>query len=187
MPRPNWFLAFPVSGAFVLELPALPKQFRLFHPDDVHLTLAFLGACGEDGALRALAVLDERLHSAPLSKIDISLGEVVPMGGSGRAYTALSALLERGRAETTACLLAHRDALLEAATGRREQRAAKPHVSLARPRRHATDAQRDIARAWASALDVRHVTSSLDRIALYTWHEARHERLFRVVAERRLA
>ena len=186
MPRPNWFLAFPVNGAFVLELPALPKQFRRFHPDDVHLTLAFLGGCGQDAALRALARLDQRLQSAPLSSIDISLAEVVPMGGSARTYTALSALLDRGRAETTAYLAAHRDALLEAATGRREQRAPKPHVSLARPRGAATDAQREAALAWANALDLRHVATRLDRIALYTWHEARQERLFRVVAERRL-
>ena len=186
MPRPNWFLAFPVAGAFVLELPALPPQFRRFHPEDVHLTLAFFGGSGEERALRALAVLDERLEQAPLSSIEVSLGEVVPMGGSRRSYTALSALLERGRAETTAAIAALRDVLLEAATGRPERRPPKPHVSIARPRGRATDAQREAALAWAGELDLRHVTTRLDRIALYTWHETRHERLFRIVTERRL-
>jgi RNA 2',3'-cyclic 3'-phosphodiesterase len=187
MPRPNWFLAFPVAGAFVLELPALPPQFRLFHPEDVHVTLAFLGGCGEEAALRALALLDARLAQAPLSSVDVSLGRVVPMGGSRRSYTALSALLERGCAETTAAIATLRDALLEAATGRREKRAPKPHVSIARPRSRATEAQREAGLAWAAGLDLRHVTTRLDRIALYTWHEARHERLFRIAAERRLA
>jgi 2'-5' RNA ligase len=186
MPRPNWFFGFPVNGAFVLELPALPPQFRRFHPDDVHLTLAFLGGCGEAAAMRALGVLDERLQSSLIAPIEASLAEVVPMGGSRRTYTALSALLDRGRAETTACIAALRDDLLEAATGRREQRPPKPHVSLARPRSRATDAQREAALSWASALDLRHVSPRLDRVALYSWHEARHERLFRVVAERRL-
>jgi 2'-5' RNA ligase len=186
MPRPNWFLAFPVDGAFVLELPPLPAQFRRFHPDDVHLTLAFLGGCAEPAALAALALLDERLERAPIASMAISLGEVVPMGGSRRAYTALSALLVEGKAAVTECLAAHRDALLEAATGRRDARAPKPHISLARPKTRATEAQREAALRWASELDLRGQAARLDRIALYTWAENRQERLFRVVAERRL-
>jgi 2'-5' RNA ligase len=186
MPRPNWFLAFPVDGAFVLELPPLPPQFRRFHPDDVHLTLAFLGGCGEAAAQRALSLLDERLALAPLTSVQASLAEVVPMGGSRRSYTALSALLDRGRAEMIAYIAAHRDALLEAAAGRREARPPKPHVSIARPRGRATEAQRAEGLAWANALDLSGVSARLDRIALYTWHETRHERLFRIVAERRL-
>src|SRR6188768_1382271 len=42
VPRPNWFFAFPLPGAFVLELPEPPRALRRYHPDDVHLTLAFL-------------------------------------------------------------------------------------------------------------------------------------------------
>ena len=120
--RPNWFLAFPIDGAFVLDLPDLPRGLRRFHPEDVHMTLAFLGGCGEPGAQRALAALDAELASTPLGAIDVALGEVVPMGGSQR-YSALSALLSTGRAEATAALARYRDALTLAATGRREQRA----------------------------------------------------------------
>jgi 2'-5' RNA ligase len=186
MPRPNFFLAFPIDGQFVLGLPAMPRFMRLFAPEDVHMTLAFLGGCGEDGAQRALSALDEQLRSAPLSPLDISLGEVVPMGGSRRAYTALSALLETGRAEATACLAALRDPLTEAATGRRDKRPPKPHVSIARPRGRASDADREAGLAWAAELDLRAVHAKLDRIALYTWSEIRRDRLFRIIAERRL-
>ena len=55
MPRPNWFFAFPVDGVFVLGLPEVPASIRRFHPEDVHMTLAFLGGCGEQAAERALA------------------------------------------------------------------------------------------------------------------------------------
>jgi RNA 2',3'-cyclic 3'-phosphodiesterase len=85
-----------------------------------------------------------------------------------------------------ACLVALCDVLLEAATGRREKRPPKPHVSIARPRGRATDAQREAGLTWAAELDLRQVSTTLDRVALYTWHEARHERLFRIVSERRL-
>ena len=185
MPRPNWFFAFPLDGAFVEMLPELPTGFRLYHPDDVHLTLAFLGGCGDAGAERALQLLDELLPQSGQPPIAVSLGHIAAMGSKTR-YSALSALLERGRAETEACMRQFRDPLLEAACGRREQREPKAHVTLARPRHRATDAQRDAGLSWARAVDLSAVEAVLDRIVLYTWSENRSERLFRQVAERRL-
>ena len=189
MPRPNWFFGFPLDGAFVEALTDIPASLRRYHPDDIHLTLAFLGGCGQEAAERALVALDARLESAPVHAIDATLGEVVPMGGSRRDYTALSALLDRGRAEATACVAGVRDSLTLAATGRREKRPAKPHVTIARPMRRATpgDEARAAGLAWAAALDLRSVRVRLDRIALFTWSEDRRERLFRIVTERHLA
>jgi len=186
MPRPNWFFAFPLDGAFVLELPALPSNFRRFHPEDVHLTLAFLGGCGQEAAERALSALDRRLASEPIGSMAISLGEVVPMGGSRRNYSALSALLDRGRAEASACIAVWRDLLTQTASNRTEKRPPKPHVSLARPSSRVTDADREAGLAWAGSLQLQSVHARLDRIALYTWNDARRERLFKIVAERRL-
>ncbi len=186
MPRPNWFLAFPVDGSFVLGLPELPSGLRRYHPEDAHMTLAFLGGCGEAAALAALAALDAQLAQSPLGALDVSLGEVVAMG-SRRSYSALSALLSKGRSEAVAALGAYRDAPTEAATGKRDQRAPKPHITVARPKGRANLADRDAGLAWAAGLQLGQVQQRLDRIALYTWSERRLERLFRIVAERRLA
>jgi 2'-5' RNA ligase len=183
--RPNWFLGFPIDGTFLLDLPALPKNFRRFHEADVHMTLAFLGGCGEDAAMRALSALDERLSREPMHSMDVSLGEVVAMG-SPRRYTALSALLDRGREEAAACITAYRDVLTETASGRRDERPAKPHVTVARPRRRATDTDRKAGLEWARTIDLSAVTARLDRVALYTWSEKRVDQMFRVVEERRL-
>jgi len=170
----------------VRGLPAPPAFFRLFHPEDVHLTLSFLGGCGEAAAARGLEALDASLREHPPPCIEISLGGVVPMGGS-RAYSALSALLERGREPTTQLIARLRDPLSDAALGRRETRLPKPHVTIARPRTNATEAARQAGLAWAAGLDLRSVEASLNRIALYTWSEGnRRERLFRIVSERSL-
>lgn len=187
MPRPNFFIAFPMDGQFVQRLPAPPAFFRLFHAEDVHLTLSFLGGCGEAAAERALGALDAALTREPRPSVDISLGRVVPMGPP-RAYSALSALLERGREPTTQLIATLRDVASEAALGRRETRAPKPHVTVARPRSNADEAARKAGLAWAAGLDLHHVEATLTRVALYTWSEGnRRERLFRVVAERQLA
>lgn len=185
MPRPNWFFAFPVDGAFVRELPAVPKLIRLFHPDDVHLTLAFLGGTGEEPARRALGVLDASLADKPLAALDVTLGDVVPMG-SPRRYTALSALLDEGRAALVACLTELGGLLCETALGRRPSRPAKPHVTVARPRPRASEAARAEGLAWASGLELGGVRRRLDRIALYTWSDQRTDRLFKIAAERKL-
>jgi 2'-5' RNA ligase len=186
MPRPNWFFAFPFDGRFVDELTDVPRCVRRFPGDDVHLTLSFFGGCGEEKALLALSVLDGLLAAEPPAPIDVSLGEVIPLGGSKRDYTALSALLTHGREETEACIARLRDPLHQAATGRVEKRPPKAHVTIARPKLRPTDADRICGLEWAKSLDLRQVRGRLDRIALYTWHERRPARLFRIVAERRL-
>jgi 2'-5' RNA ligase len=187
MPRPNFFFAFPVDGSFLRQLPPPPPFIRLFQAEDAHLTLSFLGRCGEAAAERALVALDQALGERRPTSIDVSLGSVVPMG-SPRAYSALSALLERGRDPTTALIASLRDAVSEAALDRREARPPKPHVTIARPRQNATDAARRAGLAWAAGLDLRGVKAQLSHIALYTWSEGnRRERLFRIVAQRPLA
>lgn len=184
--RPNWFFAFPIDGRFVLDLPDLPPTFRRYHPDDVHLTLSFLGSCSEDAALRALAALVAALRASPVSSIDVALGVVVPMGSRGR-YSALSALLSEGRLEAEHCIGSLRDILSEAALGKRERRPPTAHVTLARPGRHSSEARRAEGLIWASQQRLEGVRARLSRIALYTWSEQRRERLFRIVSEVPLA
>lgn len=185
--RPNWFFAFPIDGSFVPALPAPPPTFRLFPSEDVHLTLSFLGACGEASARRALEALDATLAQRPAQSVEVSLGAVVPMGPK-REYSALSALLERGRDETATLIAELRDVLSDAALGRRDKRPPRPHVTIARPGRRATEAARAAGLQWASGLDLRAIVARLDRIALYTWAEgSRRERLFRIEAERLIA
>ncbi len=185
MTRPNWFIAFPLDGSFVSQLPPPPPSIRLCHPEDVHLTLCFLGGCGEVAALAALAALDEVLAHGSPAPLPIALGEVVPLGPRAR-FSALSALLSAGREQTCALMSTLRDAPTLAARGRLETRAPLAHVTVARPIRQASEARRQQALAWAASLRLTHVRASLTRVALYTWSADRHLRAFRIVAERPL-
>ncbi|HEY3494628.1 MAG TPA: 2'-5' RNA ligase family protein [Polyangiaceae bacterium] len=183
MPRPNWFLAFPVEGSFLADLPAPPPRFRLFPREDVHLTLVFLGGCGKEAAEKAFARLEGLVAERRIGRIPVTLGDVAPLGGSRRDYTALSALLEGGREEASACIAELRDPITEAAGLRRQLRPPKPHVTLGRPPRRANPVEREAGLAWAAQLDLKKVSRTLDRVALYTWTDDRRERLFQITAE----
>lgn len=182
---PNWFLAFPVAAEWITSLPKLPPRFRRFEPSDVHLTLAFLGGCGETAAHHALDVVRAAFRAAPCAPITVTLSSVVPMGPK-REYTALSALLDGGRDAMTELMRSHRDAPADAAGVRRDQRSPIPHVTLGRPQRRATEADREAGLEWAAALSLPQAPIVLDRVALYTWNSDRAESLFRVVGSARL-
>jgi 2'-5' RNA ligase len=175
----NWFLAVPVSAAgwFPDRVGEPPPGVRLFHPDDLHVTVVFLGACGGEAAGRAWA--DARAFPGPRGPA--TLDRIVPMGNPRRP-SALSALLGEGCEEATAFLAAHRDRWADLAGAPRDRRPPLPHCTVARPRRAATGAERARAARWAEGLEVRGVAVTLGALALYTWSEDRSARLFRVVA-----
>ena len=177
--RPNWFIALPVPARDVGErLGAPPPGVRLIHPDDVHLTLAFLGAVDEEKARAAWA---ERRLLAPLGPAQpVSFGRVVGLGNP-RHPSALSAHVVAGEAELCDAIARVRDAMHDAAGVARERRAPLPHITLAHIRRSATAGERKNALAWADALDLGGLAAVVERVALFTWSENRSERQFRAV------
>lgn len=183
--RPNWFVALPVpAGAWFQErvAPHPPACVRLFHPADLHLTVAFLGGVEEAAARRAW-----ELHARwTQGGLRATLGEVIGMGPP-QHFSALSALLEDGRAAVEDGMRACRDAMLAAAGAAPELRPIKAHVTLARPTRSARAQERGAALAWALQLPVRGVAVTLSEMALYTRAEDQRDRQFRIVERRALA
>ncbi|MFO0553847.1 MAG: hypothetical protein U0271_36025 [Polyangiaceae bacterium] len=187
----NWFIALPISpaGWFDERVTSPPKGTTLFHRDDLHMTIAFLGSCGSERAHAAWAAM-----RWPLGPVSAQLEKVVPLGPPKR-FSALSATCTEprpgGRNEPpkrieAAMDVARHDAARAAAVTV-DPRPPLAHVTLARPRRNATPDERKAALAWASALELGAPTIDLARLALYTWAEDRGRpgsRAFRIVEER---
>jgi RNA 2',3'-cyclic 3'-phosphodiesterase len=174
----NWFIGLPVAAQGWLEaLPPAPDGCRRFAASDLHLTVAFLGSVSEDAARAGWAAV-----RWPDSPVAVSLGAVVPMG-SARRYSALSALLLEGRAAIEAAIARSRLAAYAACGARPDERPVKAHVTIARPLRSATNAQRQGALTWATGIAPPPATLRLDRVALYTWSDDRAASLFRIVEE----
>jgi 2'-5' RNA ligase len=179
--RANWFIGLAASAPLGLSLGPPPPRLRVFHPDDLHLTLAFLGACGAERARAAWGLLADE----PLTAVPATLAPLAPLGPPAR-WSALSADVDEGRGRLVALMERWRDPLLAAAGARPDRRAPRPHLTVARPQRRATEAERVAALAWGRAQPVAGTPVLFDRLRLYTWAADRAERLFAVVEDRAL-
>jgi RNA 2',3'-cyclic 3'-phosphodiesterase len=179
----NWFVGLPVDpGAWFAALPAPPSGVRCFHPEDLHATVAFFGPVDEVSARRGFEALGWQLGA-----LDVTLGEVVPMGSSRRP-SAYSAVLREGREVVEAAMGPARERACAAAGVEPDRRAPKAHVTIARPAKSASELERREGLRWASSLDLGAPRLRLERVALYGWSLDRGKGpLFRVVSEVRLA
>ena len=62
----------------------------------------------------------------------------------------------------------------------------RPHITVARPPRNADDALRSEGVSWAGQIVPPADAFCLDQLALYTWHDDRPHRQFKIVASRKL-
>lgn len=179
----NWFVGLPVPAAdwFAPLVAGAPSCVRLFHPDDVHITVAFLGRAGEERALRAWEVVRD-LRCEP---IEVTLAELKGFGSSRRP-SALSVTIAEGHDEVAALIARLRGPMIEAAGARPDDRPPLPHLTIARPSRGATPAVRKEAVRWAESKGAVNARVVLDSIALFTWSEDRKERQFRAFRKRAL-
>lgn len=181
--QPNWFFALPVPANPWLDavLRDLPESCRAFAPDDVHMTLAFLGALAPNRVTHMLALLEK--IEAPA--FEISLGPLLALPNPKRP-SALSFSVRSGHEQAVALIAAHRDGLLAAAGAAPDGRPPLPHITIARPsRKYGHEGQR-AALAWADTCVPPTGTIAITSVALYTWSEDRKDRQFRIVGQKTL-
>jgi 2'-5' RNA ligase len=187
MEQGNWFVALVVpEQAGLHRLTAdLPAGLRRFQPGDLHLTLAFLGACGAERAQLAWRAIADQ----PQWAITAEAGSWRAMGRPERP-SAYALTLGQGAQLAAGLIERWRPLLLEAAGQPVEHRHALPHITLARPRRRldpeAAAATHAAMTTWMRATPVPPGSFALQEVGLYRWAEARDEQLFAIDQRRRL-
>ena len=209
MAAANWFLALvvPEQAGLSRLLADLPDSVRPFAAADLHITVAFLGPCGQERALRAWQAIAPLRHPA----IAVVSGGWRAMGppDNPSAYALTvepdpdqnqrkddNQLRDRGRNLTAALIERWRQPALKAAGLPPERRAALPHITLARPRRRGLEQERAGIEAWLQQASGTQASSPqaprpqhhliLREIALYTWDDDRQHQLFRLETRRPL-
>ncbi|MCU0685786.1 MAG: hypothetical protein MUF34_26690 [Polyangiaceae bacterium] len=176
---PNWFIGLAVAAPGLRErLGEPPPGVSLLHPDDLHLTLAFLGDVGEERARLAWAERGRLGPLGPSTRFDF--GSIVGLGNRRRP-SALSACLGSGEAKLGAAIGRVRDAMQDAAGAERERRPPLPHVTIARVRRSASEQEHGAALAWARDVDLGGLGALVEQIALYSAGDASGGRRYRRV------
>lgn len=178
--RPNWFVALPVPRDSRADtvLTQLPAGLRRFSPEDLHITLAFLGTVDEATAWAAW-------HAAPYPPAEgfaVAARSWRALGPPQRP-SAYGLIVDEANDTLAAWIAQHRDAIRAAAGLEAERRPALPHVTLGRPPRRGGQAIRERIEHWLAAAAVPDWQFRLDRLALYTWSNDRRSRLFARVAE----
>jgi 2'-5' RNA ligase len=182
----NWFIGFPVAGASWLDgLESVPVGVRLFHPDDLHVTLAFLGPVGRTAAERGWTTALLAMAGGGLGRWRFVPGALHAFGDPKKP-SAWSVEPEPRVEALEAFITAHRGPILEAGQGRPDRRPARPHATLVRPRTKASPAEHEALKQWAQRQVIPRHEVEVGAVALYTWSESRRERLFQVVASSRL-
>lgn len=181
--KPNWFIAMPVPEQdwFSALVADVPRGIRRFNPEDLHVTVAFLGPCGAERARRAWESIAHQRHPPVAARI----GALEPMGPKKRP-SAYSLTFTEGR-QALASIVAWRDQALAAAEVRPARWPPLPHVTVARPPRRAGLAAREAGKAWMEKAQPGGALVTIDRIALYTWSQDRKQRLFYITDQRPLA
>jgi 2'-5' RNA ligase len=179
----NWFIAFPVPPGSGWQScgETLPEDLRRFAPEDLHLSVAFLGACGERRALDAWDAITG-LRLTPLT----AWARGWQAMGAPRRPSAYAICVDLAPEPCQDLLQSWRDAALRAADLPADPRPLRPHVTLARPPRRCGDVLRERMAAWLETAPRPDRPLLLNRIALYTWENDRRSRLFRFAAERTL-
>lgn len=186
-PDGNWFIALlvPDGGRLLAATAGLPQALRRLPPQDLHLTLAFLGACGEVRATAAWQAIAALVHP-PLLVRPAAWRAM----GPARRPSALALTLEQGRAEAAALIEAWRPPALAGAGLPPDLRPALPHITLLRPPRRAPRRAPGDTAAPDLLLGCEHLpippaSLLLQEIALYRWAQPRTAQCWFAMARRR--
>lgn len=177
---PNWFVAWPVSGAeewiASLEKQA-PGGLHFLAPADLHVTLAFLGRF-DPMLLKKIADLTRTL---PLSGVEVSLNQFVALP-QPRRFSALAFVLGHGRLEIEKQTVKWRDRICREAGAKLETRPTMEHLTVARPDRRIGEADRDATLEWMIHLPPQAgIKLQLERPRIYTWADRDAETRYRIL------
>ena len=177
--KANWFIALQPSEGINLKtiIQTIPSGLRAFAPEDLHITLAFLGPCTPDEALAAWIMA---CRTAPFVQ-QLTPKALQPMGNPKRPSAAALTFDESDN--LIRWMNDHQTRLLQKANRPPAKHPPLPHLTVARPKRRASESTRNSMIRWCHETKINMPDVVCLHMALYTWSHNRRERLFRTTKE----
>ncbi len=177
---PNWFVAIPVRAEALLQPWAteVPPGLRLFHPADLHLTVAFLGSMRPESADAVVA----QMRAVRFAAFDLVPGQLLGLPSAAH-ITALSLAIAEGHSQAVALMAAWRGVFWEVAGATPDLRPPLPHITVARLDRRSGQVGQAAAQQLLAAAAACPIPLRATSLALYTWANDRQQQQFRIVAE----
>lgn len=177
--KANWFIALQPSEGINLNtiVQTTPSGLRVFAPEDQHITLAFLGPCAPDEALAAWVLA---CQTAPFVQ-QLKPKALRPMGNPKRPSAAALTFDESD--SLIRWMDDHQTRLLQKANRPPAKHPPLPHLTVARPKRRASESTRNSMIRWCHETEIHMPDVVCLKMALYTWSHNRRERLFRTTNE----
>ncbi len=161
---PSWFIGLKVSESddLLAVTAGAPPGISKTHPEDLHLTLAFLGEVDEAAAGRAFAIASARVPAV----INAATGSSILLGPQACPW-AICASITDGAEAVTDLVSALADNCRLAVGLQPEERAPLPHCTLASIDRGVGDELRAELLDWGAGLQTSGHSIVLDVLGLY--------------------
>jgi len=177
----NSFVAAPIENVgywFDNYLENRPNAVRVFHPEDLHMTIAFLGKISADQQAAVIQAMEKLAHA----EFEISFHRLVALPNAKR-MSALSFSVNAGFQEAVNLIETWRAPIFKSISTEVETRPALPHITIARPERRANSQERKSILGWLKTVEAPRLKIPINRVALYTWSDNRKETQFKILYE----
>ncbi len=175
----NWFVAWPVlnGNEWLAALSAAaPTGIDFLDPDDLHVTLAFLGTHDAPAEAKMAGIL----RGLPLEGVAITPGPLVALP-QPRRFSAIAASIDTGRIEIEKQTAKWMPRLCRESGARIDTRAPLPHLTIARPARRIRDDERDDVLEWLDNRPLDETPLTLATPAIYRWAEKTTTRRYEII------
>jgi 2'-5' RNA ligase len=177
----NWFAAFKVeSSQWYQDIAAkIPPEIKLFHPDDLHMTISFLGNYNDE----KLEDVKKAIESTFFKPFNLYAHRFILLPKESN-FSAFCLEFDSSESGLYLQIEKSRENIYKAAGITPDKKKFIPHVTMGRPPRSTSNSERKKIADFVNKLSNFDVKIYIKSSAIYTWSDNRKEKMFKIIFEK---
>ncbi|MDH4262338.1 MAG: hypothetical protein OEV78_04760 [Spirochaetia bacterium] len=170
----NWFVAFKVDQGnwFNFLISQMPRDLKIFQPDDLHMTIAFLGNLN----LKFIDNITDCIKNFNIEPVILDSRGIIVLPSEKRFSAICLDFQDAPVKKFLEPVSQFRDRILKSAEVKADNRNFLPHVTIARPDRNITLIKKEELLKKIKQIPPFEISIKVQKIALYTWADYRAHR-----------